>query len=329
MNDGPSGLEEIPMSHAKRCTLALAVLAMVAGGGAPLLAQAPNPIPEVRGLIADKDIPGAERALRAFLAEHGPTAQGLEALSWLGRGSLAAGQLDEALNYAYETERLVLTALEARPLDEEAHLPIALGAAIEVQAQVLARQEQLSTAIRVLERGVEAYGDTSIRTRLFKNINLLSLVGKPAPAYVTAEYVGVPPPSIDALRGKAVLLFFWAHWCPDCKAMAPVLGALQQTYRDQGLVIVAPTQRYGYVAGRAPADAPAEMRYIGEVLAEAYPGLDMPVPVSAESFSQFGASTTPTLVLVGRDGIVTLYNPGRMTREALEPHITRALAGSR
>ncbi|MDP1570506.1 MAG: TlpA family protein disulfide reductase [Vicinamibacterales bacterium] len=316
------------MPFARRLRPLAAVALMLVGTvAAPLHAQAPapNPIPEVRALIAKSDIPGAERVLRAFLAEHGPTPQGLEALSWLGRGSLAAGELDEALNYAYETERMAVAALASRPLDEEPHLPIALGAAIEVQAQTLARQEQLSTAIRVLERAVDGYGATSIRTRLFKNINLLSLEGKSAPEYLTAEYVGRRPPSLRELKGKAVLLFFWAHWCPDCKAMAPTLTALQEAYGDAGLVVVAPTQRYGYVAGRAPAEADVEMRYIAQVLAESYPGLDVPVPVSAESFSNFGSSTTPTLVLVDRTGVVTLYNPGRMTREALEPHVKRAL----
>lgn len=320
----------MPHGHARLRAIALVVLATLAGHGGGLGAQpAPaNPIPEVRALIAADDIPGAERHLRAFLTAHGPTPQALEALSWLGRGSLAAGRLDDALNYAYETERLAVAALDARGLDQEPHLPIALGAAIEVQAQALAKQGQLSTAIRVLERNIEEYGGTSIRTRLYKNVNLLTLVGKPAPAYDTAEYVGAKPPAIGDLRGKAVLLFFWAHWCPDCKSMAPTLAALQQEYADEGLVVVAPTQRYGYVAGRAPADAATEMRYIASVLAESYPGVHAAVPVSAESFSSFGSSTTPTLVLVDRTGTVTLYNPGRMTREALEPHVRRALGES-
>jgi thiol-disulfide isomerase/thioredoxin len=300
-------------------------LAVLTSGVSATALQPPNPIPEVRALIAGDDITGAERHLRAFLAEHGPTPQGLEALSWLGRGSLAADRLDDALSYAYETEQLAVEALASRRLDQEPHLAIALGAAIEVQGQALARQGQLATAIRVLERNLRTYGDTSIRTRISKNINLLTLEGRPAPAYETAEYVGAPPPAIDTLRGKAVLLFFWAHWCPDCKSMAPTLAALQQDFGADGLVLVAPTQRYGYVAGRAPADAPTEMRHIASVLAESYAGVEWTVPVSAESFSHYGSSTTPTIVLVDRAGVVTLYNPGRMTRDALEPHVRRAL----
>lgn len=305
--------------------VAAAALAVLAGVPARAQQAPPNPIPEVRAHIAQDDIPGAERLLRDFIARHGHTPQALEALSWLGRGSLAAGRLDEALTYAYETEHLAVETLASRGLDDEPHLPIALGAAFEVQAQALARQGDRSTAIRVLDRALEAYGATSIRARLFKNVHLLTLEGRPAPAYETAEHVGARPPTLADLRGRVVLLFFWAHWCPDCKAMAPILAALQREYGDEGLVIVGPTQRYGYVAGRKPADPATEMRHIAAVLAESYADLDMPVPVSAESFSQYGSSTTPTLVLVDRDGLVTLYHPGRMPREQLEPHIRRAL----
>jgi thioredoxin-related protein len=43
---------------------------------------------------------------------------------------------------------------------------------------------------------------------------------------------------------------------------------------------------------------------------------------------RYGVSTTPTIVLVDRRGLVRLYNPGRMTEEALEPIVRRALASA-
>jgi thiol-disulfide isomerase/thioredoxin len=187
---------------------------------------------------------------------------------------------------------------------------------------------RLGTALRVLTRNIETYKNTSILARLQKNLNLLTLEGKPAPEYSIAEYIGSKPPTLASLRGKAVLLFFWAHWCPDCKAMAPILRDLQTEYRDQGFAIVAPTQRYGYVAKRAPAKADVEMKYIGEVLAESYKGVDWTVPVNEQSFTNYGSSTTPTIVMVDRAGIVTLYHPGQMTRAELEPQIRKALGTS-
>ena len=44
--------------------------------------------------------------------------------------------------------------------------------------------------------------------------------------------------SLSALRGKAVVLNFWASWCVPCKEEAPVLEELWQENRERGLVVV-------------------------------------------------------------------------------------------
>ncbi|MGE3191095.1 MAG: redoxin domain-containing protein, partial [Vicinamibacterales bacterium] len=288
--------------------LAVSILlpAMAAAQAAAPAAAPPDIVKETRAAIATGDFAAADQVVRGFMAAHGNTPLALEALSWMGRGLLAAGRLDEALKYAYETERLSLEVADTRPLDEEPHLPIALGAAIEVQAQALAKQGDLGTAVRVLERNLDAFKDTSIVARLNKNLNLLTIEGKPAPAWPVAEYIGTVPPTLDSLKGKAIVLFLWAHWCPDCKQTAPDLAAIERKYAADGLVVVGLTQRYGYVAGREPADAATEMKYIGEVRAEHFGDVRMSVPVSAEAFTRYGTSTTPTIVLIDREGIVRL-----------------------
>jgi thiol-disulfide isomerase/thioredoxin len=310
----------------------LLVLALAVGPAlvSPSAQQAPTPeqafIREVRDDIAKGEFAEGERKVRTFHMLRGWTPSALEALSWLGRGHLAAGNLDEALRIAYETEEHAVAALRRRPVDAEPRLPIALGAAIEVQAQATAKKGDLSDAVRMLQKSYASYEGTSMKMRIQKNLHLLSLEGKPAPAYATNEYIGDRPPAIYELKGKAVLLFFWAHWCPDCKVMAPILAELQATYKDQGFVIVGPTQRFGYVAKRAPADRETETRYIADIRKEIYGSVEMTVPVSEETYAGYGTSTTPTLVLVGRDGKVTMYRPGQMTKAALEPEIRKALA---
>jgi cytochrome c biogenesis protein CcmG/thiol:disulfide interchange protein DsbE len=64
------------------------------------------------------------------------------------------------------------------------------------------------------------------------------LVGRPAVAFALTSYEGAPM-SLDILRGKVVLLNFWASWCyPACYEEAPVLEAAWRAYRDRGLVVV-------------------------------------------------------------------------------------------
>lgn len=287
-----------------------------------------NIIREVRDLIAKDDFAAAEKMVRAFVAEKGATPDALEALSWLGRGQLAKKNLDEANRFATETYGLSLEALKSRRMDDEPRLPIAIGAAIEVQAHVMAQKGNRSEAVYFLQRELDAYKDTSIRTRLQKNIHLLSLEGRPAPAYDISEYAGtVKPPALATLRGRPVMLFLWAHWCGDCKAMAGTLAELQAAYKDRGFTVVAPTQRYGYVAKRAPADPRTELAYIGQVAKEFYGAIEWTVPVSNESFAAYGSSTTPTIVLIDRQGTVRLYHPGQMTKAELEPHIRALVEG--
>jgi hypothetical protein len=52
----------------------------------------------------------------------------------------------------------------------------------------------------------------------------------------------------------------------------------------------------------------------------------MPKPLSQQNWGNFGVSTTPTLVLVDRAGIVRLYHPGVMSVEELNAAIEPLLA---
>jgi len=64
------------------------------------------------------------------------------------------------------------------------------------------------------------------------------LVGRPAMAFALTSYAGAPM-SLETLRGKVVLLNFWASWCfPACYEEAPVLESTWRAYRERGLVIL-------------------------------------------------------------------------------------------
>jgi thiol-disulfide isomerase/thioredoxin len=316
----------------RRIRFVLASLALVAVLGslsAPAFAQATRPrniIAEVRAEIAKQDFARGESILAAYRAANGVTPEALEALSWLGRGALAARQWDQAEDYARQTYDLCLAALQGRSMDQEPRLPIALGAAIEVQAHVRAERGQRSEAVYILQRELETYKDTSLLKRIQKNIHLLSLEGQTAPAIETGEYLGGRPPSLAELKGKVVLLFFWAHWCPDCRVQSPILSRLLSKYSARGLTVFAPTQRYGFVGGRDSAPPEQETRYIAQVLQTNYSFLaDLPVPLSEVNHQRYGVSTTPTLVLLDRENVVRLYHPGRMTEEELEEAIAGLL----
>ncbi|MEP7364965.1 MAG: TlpA family protein disulfide reductase [Acidobacteriota bacterium] len=293
----------------------IAVLMMLVSAASASLVQ------DVRAATAVRDWARAEKLVAEFQKHNGWTPEAIFAQSWIARGAQAAADWQRAMKEADRTRQLVNATLKSRKLDDEALLPLALGASIEVQGLSLAGQGQRTEAVALLQKEIKAWYATSIRTRLQKNLNLLTLEGKPAPALETKQFLGGSGPTLASLKGKPVVLFFWAHWCGECKTQGPVLARLLEEHKSSGLVVLGPTQRYGYVAGGIDAPPAEELQYISQVRQQFYGGLKMAVPVSEENFKSWGCSTSPTLALVDRAGIVRLYNPGQMSYEELAPKV--------
>ncbi len=107
-----------------------------------------------------------------------------------------------------EVRGLCLAQLAHRKLDGDPHLPLALGAAIEVHAQVLAEQNRRDEAVVFLHDELAKWQATSIRDRVQKNINLLTLEGKPVPVLDVSQGIGPrkPLPLVGAPRPSRAVI---------------------------------------------------------------------------------------------------------------------------
>src|SRR5687768_16480493 len=69
------------------------------------------------------------------------------------------------------------------------------------------------------------------------------LSNEEAPDFTAKVVANAPAPPQDtlklsSLRGKPVILDFWATWCGPCQAEAPIVNAISQRYREKGLVVI-------------------------------------------------------------------------------------------
>ncbi len=274
-------------------------------------------VDNVRNLLAQRNFDAADRQARAA-ETRGATPEVAEAFSWLARGELEARRFDKADAYAIETRKLSDQLLRRRRLDADPVLPVALGASIEVHALALAATGQRGEAVTFLRDQAKLFAGTSVVERIRKNLNLLNLEGKPAPELDAREWLGSKPPTLASLRGKTVLLFFWAHWCVDCKAEEQIVAAAQRQFGAKGLVVIGPTKYYGYAANGQEAPPAVEKPWIDFVRRQYYSSIvGMPVPLSEANFETYGASTVPTLALIDTAGIVRMYHPGAVTQAVL------------
>jgi thiol-disulfide isomerase/thioredoxin len=279
--------------------------------------EIPRVVAYVRVSLRNGDLASAEAMAKQYRRLNGDTPEALEALSWVARGQLSAGHADEAIQQAEDIQRSSQTALSTRTLDSEPHLPLALGGAYEVEAEALRSQHKLSEAIQLLQAAVRKFHGTSLVERLQKNINLMTLEGKRMPPLRATEWIGAKG-NPAAWQGKPLLLLFWAHWCSDCKIQVPVIAKLAAEFEPKGLVVIAPTERYGYTMDDDHAPAAKETPFIAKVFERYYSSIpNVRVPLDAANFERFGASTTPTIVLVDRRGMVRLYHPGLMDEASL------------
>ncbi|HEV2146223.1 MAG TPA: TlpA disulfide reductase family protein, partial [Longimicrobiaceae bacterium] len=137
-------------------------------------------------------------------------------------------------------------------------------------------------------------------------------VGSPAPAYAAAALSG-DTVSLDALRGKVVLLNVWATWCHPCREEIPALQELHERHAAQGLTLVGVS-----VDNRSD-------RAAVEGFAREY-GMTYPVWLDPEErvSSTFRTLGVPSTFLIGRDGTILWKHVGPV--DADDPTLTRLLA---
>jgi thiol-disulfide isomerase/thioredoxin len=248
--------------------------------------------------------------------EKGADAEYLNAIGWIARGAEMQGRLDLADE--------MLRELRKEIPEETETLLIPYGAAIEVEGRLILRREGRGAAIRYFQQQLESAKATSLRSRISKNINLISLEGQPAPPI--RGTVLDSSIDLDSLRGKPALYFFFAEWCGDCKAQASSLARVWEKYKSRGVQMAAVTRLYSSPTDEKPMTPAEEIEKVNKVWRESYPGLaDVPVVIDTDTMVRYGVSATPSFALVDQQGIVRFYTATRLSEAEMSRRIDELL----
>jgi len=142
-------------------------------------------------------------------------------------------------------------------------------------------------------------------------------VGKPAPAFTLSDVDGHRI-SLSQLKGKPVLINFWATWCVPCRDELPLIRDEYLAHRAEGLSVVA--------INFGDESTDTVRKFWSSFDLQPAPFLD-PEGRAANAYGVALNNTgLPVSVLVARDGTVSSYEPFPLTKDYLDPALQKILS---
>lgn len=199
-----------------------------------------------------------------------------------------------------QTEEQYLASLEARMNQMQSALKFMF---VERRADLLITANRKDDAIKIVTAHIDSLPENDSGRRTAKNsLTRMTMLNLAAPTLNQERGYGEFP-GIQNLKGKVVIVDFFAHWCGPCIASFPDMKKLYSDYKDKGLEIVGVTTYYGYYKQERNLDKDTEFAKMKDFLGEH----QLPWPViygDRTNFEAYGVSGIPHVAVVGKDGTV-------------------------
>lgn len=167
------------------------------------------------------------------------------------------------------------------------------------------------SAFRTLENEIpDKSVQAAVVRKLQKRKTHYEILNTPAPELASIDaYIPDQPVKLADLKGKVILLDFWATWCGPCFEAFPKLAEWHDTLSEKGLVVIGVTRYYGET-GEGQAGNSNELAFLKQFKTEQNLPYKFVVADNQTNQIKYGAISLPTAVLIGKDGRIRYIATG-------------------
>jgi thiol-disulfide isomerase/thioredoxin/GTP-sensing pleiotropic transcriptional regulator CodY len=181
-------------------------------------------------------------------------------------------------------------------------------------ASVAAEEGDFDQALKLFKEGITETTDPRKKALLEKSLEQLDFIGKKAFPISSETWVNSSPLEVEKLKGKVVVVTFWAPWCPSCRKITPTLIEEYNKNKDQDFVLIGSTRLYGTYRDDVDDKGKVNKEEEIELIKNYVDRKKIPYPIAIAddktNFDTYKIPGIPTLVFINKKGDIDFIKIG-------------------